>query len=271
MGRHRRRRGHARTGLVGASAALTVGAVAVGSGLMPGLSQHLTGERDAELDASGERSSSPFAAEDELEREDPRPTRSAEREAAEESAEPTPTEEAEEPTEEPEPEETTEEPSPTPEETTEEPSPTPTPEPEPEPSDPPAAEEEPSSPEVQAAEAVLGLVNQARGQAGCQPLRLDAGLTNVALAHSRDMAQRGYFDHTDPDGRTPWDRAAAAGVSGMGGENIAMGQPDAQSVVDAWMNSEGHRANILNCDFTTMGLGAHFADGGPWWTQTFGY
>lgn len=266
MGRHRRRRGHARTGLVGASAALAVGAVAVGSGLMPGVTQHFTGQDDPPLDASGERSSAP-AFDDDLEREDPRPTRGADREPVEETSESAePTEEAS--TEEPEPEETaSEEPSPTPEETVEE-----APAPEPEPTSPPTAEEEePASPEVEAAEAVLGLVNQARGQAGCQPLRLDAGLTNVALAHSRDMAERGYFDHTDPDGRTPWDRAAAAGISTMGGENIAMGQPDARAVVDAWMNSEGHRANILNCDFTTMGLGAHFGDGGPWWTQTFGY
>ncbi|SOD64583.1 Uncharacterized conserved protein YkwD, contains CAP (CSP/antigen 5/PR1) domain [Streptomyces zhaozhouensis] len=270
MGRHRRRRGYARTGLIGASAALTVGAVAVGSGLMPGLTQHFTGE-DTRTDASGDGADAPLASET-LEREEPRPSRSAERESEEPTAEET--ESAEEtPSEEPEPEETTEEPEPTPEETER---PRSVPEPEPEASAPPPTEDEPSdeptSPEVREAEAVLRLVNEARGQSGCQPLRLDAGLTNVALAHSRDMAERGYFDHTDPDGRTPWDRAAEAGISNMGGENIAMGQQNARSVMDSWMNSEGHRANILNCDFTTMGLGAHFADGGgPWWTQTFGF
>ncbi|WP_062205880.1 CAP domain-containing protein [Streptomyces sp. NBRC 109706] len=268
MGRHRRRRGYARTGLIGASAALTVGAVALGSGLIPGLAQQFTGQNDTDLDAAGDRSGSPSATSDPTpERAEPRATRGAERETAEETTEPA----EETPEAEPETEEPTEEPSPTASEETTEPA-SPSPEPEPEPSDPPTQQDEPApTPEVEAAEAVLGLVNQARGQAGCQPLRLDAGLTNVALAHSRDMAQRGYFDHTDPDGRTPWDRAASAGISNMGGENIAMGQPDAQSVMDAWMNSEGHRANILNCDFTTMGLGAHFAGGGPWWTQTFGF
>lgn len=85
------------------------------------------------------------------------------------------------------------------------------------------------------------------------------------------MADRGYFDHTDPDGDTPWDRADQAGVKNLGGENIARGQADAQAVMASWMASEGHRENILNCDYKTIGIGAHFADGGPWWTQDFGF
>lgn len=85
------------------------------------------------------------------------------------------------------------------------------------------------------------------------------------------MAARGFFDHTDPDGATPWDRAAKAGIAGLGGENIARGQADAAAVMEAWMNSPGHRANILNCDFKTLGVGVHLGSGGPWWTQDFGY
>lgn len=123
-----------------------------------------------------------------------------------------------------------------------------------------------------AAEAeVLRLVNQERAQAGCRPLTNDPELAKFAGDYSQDMARRGFFDHTDPDGNDPWERAQDYGIADLGGENIARGQANAQSVMDAWMNSEGHRANILNCDFRTLGVGAHFADGGPWWTQNFGF
>jgi uncharacterized protein YkwD len=123
-----------------------------------------------------------------------------------------------------------------------------------------------------AAEAeVLKLVNQERAKVGCTPLAADHSLTKLAEALSKDMAARDFFDHTDPDGATPWDRAAKAGILGLGGENIARGQTDAAAVVAAWMNSPGHRANILNCDFKTLGVGVHFGSGGPWWTQDFGY
>jgi uncharacterized protein YkwD len=122
-----------------------------------------------------------------------------------------------------------------------------------------------------AAAAVLSLVNQERAKVGCSPVRPDTGLASLAAGFSRDMAARGFFDHTDPDGATPWDRAAKVGIKDLGGENIARGQADAQAVMDAWMKSEGHRANILNCDYTTLGVGVHLADGGPWWTQDFGF
>ncbi|MET9324396.1 CAP domain-containing protein [Streptomyces sp. NPDC003038] len=119
--------------------------------------------------------------------------------------------------------------------------------------------------------AVVTLVNQARAQAGCGPVRANPPLAALAGAFSKDMATRGFFSHTDPDGDSPWDRAAQAGISGMGGENIARGQGDADAVMKAWMNSPGHKANILNCEFRTLGVGAHFAAGGPWWTQDFGF
>jgi uncharacterized protein YkwD len=123
-----------------------------------------------------------------------------------------------------------------------------------------------------AAEAqVLALVNQERATAGCRPLTTSKALTSLAENFSRAMAEQGFFDHTDPSGATPWDRAARAGITGLGSENIARGQPDPESVMDSWMNSPGHRANILNCDFTTLGVGVHYGPGGPWWTQDFGY
>ncbi|MFZ3567921.1 CAP domain-containing protein [Streptomyces sp. BH097] len=118
---------------------------------------------------------------------------------------------------------------------------------------------------------VLTLVNQERSKVGCSPVTADGGLASLATAFSDDMAARDFFDHTDPDGATPWDRAKKAGITDLGGENIARGQANAQSVMDSWMNSPGHKANILNCDFKTLGVGVHFGSGGPWWTQDFGY
>ncbi|WP_328469955.1 CAP domain-containing protein [Streptomyces sp. NBC_00448] len=118
---------------------------------------------------------------------------------------------------------------------------------------------------------ILTLVNEQRATAGCQPLTASSSLDTLAQNFSDEMAARGFFDHTDPDGNDPWDRAKKLGITNLGGENIAMGQADAQAVMTAWMNSPGHRANILNCDYKTLGVGIHFGTGGPWWTQDFGY
>ncbi|MET9498696.1 CAP domain-containing protein [Streptomyces sp. NPDC006552] len=118
---------------------------------------------------------------------------------------------------------------------------------------------------------VVNLVNQERAKVGCSPVTADGDLAALATTFSEDMAARGFFDHTDPDGATPWDRAEKAGISNLGGENIARGQATAQSVMEAWMNSPGHKANILNCDYKTLGVGVHFGSGGPWWTQDFGF
>ncbi|RZU13011.1 CAP domain-containing protein [Streptomyces sp. BK239] len=127
------------------------------------------------------------------------------------------------------------------------------------------------SSEVQAAAEVLKLVNEERSKVGCSPVAANSSLASLAQAFSVDMANRNFFDHTDPGGASPWDRAAKAGITDLGGENIARGQADAAAVMQAWMNSPGHRANILNCDFKTLGVGVHFGSGGPWWTQDFGY
>ncbi|MER7661759.1 sigma-70 family RNA polymerase sigma factor [Streptomyces sp. NPDC096193] len=119
--------------------------------------------------------------------------------------------------------------------------------------------------------AVLSLVNKERTAAGCGPLSGNARLDTAARRHSDDMAAKNYFSHTGQDDRSPGDRITAAGYQWRTyGENIARGQQTAASVMESWMNSPGHRANILNCDFKNMGLGIHEGPGGPWWTQVFG-
>ncbi|MFG3514152.1 sigma-70 family RNA polymerase sigma factor [Streptomyces bobili] len=118
---------------------------------------------------------------------------------------------------------------------------------------------------------VIALVNKERAAAGCGPLTDDAKLRSAALNHSEDMDARDFFDHTNPDGADPGQRITAAGYRwSTYGENIAMGQQSAESVMTSWMNSPGHRANILNCDFKNIGVGIHDGSGGPWWTQNFG-
>jgi uncharacterized protein YkwD len=119
--------------------------------------------------------------------------------------------------------------------------------------------------------AILSLVNEQRATAGCTPLTASSSLDGLAQAFSDEMAARGFFDHTDPDGDDPWDRAEARGITDLGGENIARGQATAQTVMDAWMDSPGHRENILDCEYTTLGVGIDFGAGGPWWTQDFGF
>ncbi|MFI5941468.1 CAP domain-containing protein [Streptomyces uncialis] len=117
---------------------------------------------------------------------------------------------------------------------------------------------------------VAALVNTERNANGCKDITTDARLNRAAEGHSRDMAERDYFDHTSPDGRGVGDRVTAAGYEWSAvGENIAMGQPTAVAVVEAWLDSPGHRANILNCEYTQMGLGVDTSDGGPRWTQVF--
>ncbi|MGW0765497.1 sigma-70 family RNA polymerase sigma factor [Streptomyces sp. NPDC002676] len=134
----------------------------------------------------------------------------------------------------------------------------------------------PPAPQVPAAPSdtvtqVVALVNKERAAAGCGPVTENPQLEKAAQAHSDDMAARNFFDHTNPDGADPGQRITAAGYRwSTYGENIARGQQTAQSVMDAWMHSPGHRANILNCGFKNIGVGVHKGTGGPWWTQDFG-
>jgi uncharacterized protein YkwD len=121
-------------------------------------------------------------------------------------------------------------------------------------------------------EAVLALVNTARTGAGCASVSVDLRLATAARAHSADMAARNYFAHNTPEGKTPGDRVRAAGYGWSAvGENIAAGQPDAATVMRDWMDSPGHRANILNCGYRDIGIGlARNGAGKPYWTQDFG-
>jgi uncharacterized protein YkwD len=120
--------------------------------------------------------------------------------------------------------------------------------------------------------AVFAQVNQQRSQAGCPALTVDTRLVTAARGHSTDMANRGYFDHTTPEGVTFSQRVTQAGYRwSMAAENIASGQQTPDSVMNAWMNSSGHRANILNCGYRNIGVGLAY-DGRrtPFWTQDFG-
>ncbi|QHY97019.1 General stress protein 16U [Streptomyces sp. S4.7] len=119
---------------------------------------------------------------------------------------------------------------------------------------------------------VVALTNAERTAARLRPLSDDPRLTTAAQAHSDEMVARGFYSHTSPDGRQPWDRAAAAGCTHRGtGENIACGQRSAAEVVRGWMDSPGHRANILKPDFTHIGIGFHGGgEAGTYWTQLFG-
>ncbi|MER8184637.1 CAP domain-containing protein [Kitasatospora sp. NPDC094015] len=131
---------------------------------------------------------------------------------------------------------------------------------------PPAA----SGKAAQFAAQVTDLVNAERAKAGCGPVTLNPKLSTAALQHSDDMVARHYFEHADPEGHHADSRIEAAGYRWSSwGENIAYGQADPAAVMDAWMHSEGHRANILNCDFKEIGMGVNFGAGGPWWTQVF--
>ena len=118
---------------------------------------------------------------------------------------------------------------------------------------------------------VINLVNVERKKAGLQPLKADAALTKVARAKSVDMRDNNYFSHQSPTYGSPFEMMKQFGVSyGYAGENIAAGQTSPQAVVTAWMNSEGHRANILNKNYTKIGVG--LAKGGSYkyyWTQHF--
>jgi uncharacterized protein YkwD len=118
---------------------------------------------------------------------------------------------------------------------------------------------------------VVTIVNQERVRAGCPEVTVDDRLTAAARGHSADMAARGYFSHTTPEGVEFATRITAAGYRwSSAGENIAKGQRTPQDVMTAWMNSAGHKANILNCGFRNLGVGvAADATGTLLWTQDF--
>jgi RNA polymerase sigma factor (sigma-70 family) len=117
---------------------------------------------------------------------------------------------------------------------------------------------------------VVALVNARRAAAGCRPLRVSPALHGAAQRHSQDMASRRVLDHRGSGGDGPGERITAAGFRwSTWAENIARGQSGPPAVVDGWMGSPGHRANILNCGLTMVGVGVVRGSGGPWWTQVF--
>lgn len=117
---------------------------------------------------------------------------------------------------------------------------------------------------------VVRLVNADRASRGLGEVRCDPAMTAVARGHSSDMCTRGYFDHTGLDGRDPFDRLRDGGVRfSSAGENIAWGQGSAAEVHDAWMNSAGHRRNILDGDYARIGVGLDRCGGDMYWTEVF--
>ena len=130
----------------------------------------------------------------------------------------------------------------------------------------------PNLAEVKALEKqVVILVNQERAKQGLAPLKYNWQLSRVARYKSEDMRDKNYFSHTSPTYGSPFDMMKNFGIKYMAaGENIAMGQPTAASVMTAWMNSPGHRANILSKNYTEIGVGvAKNTSGTIYWTQDF--
>ncbi|WP_367112724.1 CAP domain-containing protein [Virgibacillus sp.] len=115
---------------------------------------------------------------------------------------------------------------------------------------------------------VVDLTNQERAKQGLPALKVDTELSKVARAKSKDMAANGYFAHNSPTYGSPFDMMKQFGISySTAGENIAKGQRSPQEVVNAWMNSQGHRENIMNAKFTHIGVG--YVEQGNHWTQQF--
>ncbi|MGE5549384.1 MAG: CAP domain-containing protein [Bacteroidota bacterium] len=146
------------------------------------------------------------------------------------------------------------------------PVPTSTPAPTPKPTATPAPAPTPADPGTQNLTAdenyILQQVNAERAKAGLAPLQIDYRLVQTARAKSRDMIQNGYFGHQSPTLGSPFDQMRAAGITyRTAGENIA-GNSSAAGAMQAWMNSPGHRANILNGSFTKIGIGV--VNGGPY-------
>lgn len=118
---------------------------------------------------------------------------------------------------------------------------------------------------------VVTLVNKERASNGLQPVASDSQLAKLAQMKAEDMAKNGYFSHTSPTYGSAFDMMKTYGVSyKTAGENIAKGQKTAEAVMNGWMNSSGHRANILKSDYTKIGVGyAKASDGTTYWVQIF--
>ncbi|MFH9427885.1 CAP domain-containing protein [Streptomyces sp. NPDC017615] len=116
---------------------------------------------------------------------------------------------------------------------------------------------------------VVELVNAERAKVGCSPVKLNSTLSKAAQDHSADMAAHNTMSHTGSDGSDPGSRITAAGYQwSTYGENVAYGYSTPEQVMAGWMESPGHRENILNCSFKEIGVG--LAQPGSYWTQDFG-
>jgi uncharacterized YkwD family protein len=124
-------------------------------------------------------------------------------------------------------------------------------------------EQKPESSALHAFEKRVGeLVNAERAKAGLKPLVLDESLSLKAREKSRDMAKNNYFSHNSPTYGTPFEMMQSMGITyRSAGENIAMGQRSPEAVVEAWMNSEGHRANIMNPNYHITGVDVYEYNG----------
>lgn len=120
---------------------------------------------------------------------------------------------------------------------------------------------------------VFRLVNVERTKAGCAKLHTDARLHKAARDFSALMAAKNFFDHVSPDGSSFVDREEDAGYprNQAAAENIAYGYGTAAAVMKGWMNSTGHRKNILNCGIKAIGVGLAYRKSTPYWTQDFGW
>ncbi|MFA9396947.1 MAG: SafA/ExsA family spore coat assembly protein [Clostridiaceae bacterium] len=118
---------------------------------------------------------------------------------------------------------------------------------------------------------VIRLVNIERSKNGLSPLKTNWQLSRIARYKSKDMADLNYFSHYSPTYSSPFDMIESFGLKfSAAGENIAMGQNTPQEVMTAWMNSPGHRSNILSPAYTEMGVGlAQNKNGSYYWTQMF--
>lgn len=115
---------------------------------------------------------------------------------------------------------------------------------------------------------ILKLVNEEREKQGVKPLELSDKLTSIANTKAADMQNNNYFSHTSPTYGSPFDMLQHFGVHyTSAGENIAQGQKTAREVMNAWLNSSGHRANILNANYTQLGVG--YEESGAHWVQLF--
>ena len=132
------------------------------------------------------------------------------------------------------------------------------------------------------AKAVLAIMNAARAKAGCGPLKLNPKLMAAAKSHAKAMAEKNFFGHKGKDGSKPGSRAKRQGYKyHIFAENIAAGQSSAEAAAQSWLNSSGHRKNILNCKLKDTGIAvAYQSDDDPidgnskpyyyYWVQDFG-